>query len=514
MTTIIGSRPVKDNLVFNIDAASVSSLRGRKNNILTWDNWENDASGTVPSYNGYPSYVLNGSESENSRISTANPWGYQDRVWKAFSGVPGSADGGWTTSNFPVDPSKLYRFSVWVKGVVTSNAEFYLGMYGLNALGATQAVQYRDIALTTSNPYFMINNNYSLWDENTIGTWYLVVGHVWPAGTVQGTSSGDNHPTSGVWKLDGTNVAHTNGSHDFIWEPDTAFGIHRVYQYYSNTSNAEMHFYQPRVDLVDGSEPSLQDLLNNTGNLFKDVSGNNNNLRFSTIGSTGFGNGIQYHPEYYGYMDFNRSESPSLEDGSMLLENFSSPSSLSSANFLYNDHTMEIWARIQDFSAYGGSGETLSALMGYPGTNNAASLLSGFSYSQTSLLYTIWEGPSSRTTYGQISRPFSTLGHSEGEWHQYCVTVNNASGSMKLYIDGVYNWSASASGLSLETNSVAHESVSDQLSIAGARDQLVSGTPYNWFSETDVAIARMYTKELSATEVLQNFNASKGRFQL
>ena len=80
MTTIIGSRPVKDNLVFNIDAASVSSLRGRKNNILTWDNWENDTSGTVPSYNGYPSYVLNGSESENSRISTANPWGYQLRL--------------------------------------------------------------------------------------------------------------------------------------------------------------------------------------------------------------------------------------------------------------------------------------------------------------------------------------------------------------------------------------------------------------------------------------------------
>jgi len=502
MTTTIGARPVKDNLLMNVDAGSISSLRGRKSNLLSWENWEDAGAfaGNVSAFNGYPSYVQNGSTAENSRSAEFNPWGDLDIVWKAVSTSPGAADGGWNTSQFSIDSSKLYRFSVWVKALVTGQAGFYLGPRAYDAGGVLQTIQYRKTASSTSNPYIMINNDYSQWDENTIGTWYLVIGHVWPAGTPQESTGEGNHPNTGVWKLDGTNVANTI-SNDFIWEPDTKFSIHRTYQYYSNITNGEMFFFQPRVDVVDGSEPSLEDLLNNTGNLFKDISGNKNHLKLSSHGSPSFdpsiGPRLRYETEYNGYLDMRANTTK----GYIFSETFSG---VTASSFLQNDHTMEIWARIKDFSPSGGSGATVnSSLMGFGTKINNSSPLSGIFYQENQIFYRIYRATDITYDLGTF---WSAAGISESEWHQYCYTFDYSTGSLKFYLDGVLT----NSGSTIANYQLDTLFVSDTVGIGGE----YNSAAISQHSDADIAIARMYTKELSAAEVLQNFNSAKGRFQL
>jgi hypothetical protein len=100
-----------------------------------------------------------------------------------------------------------------------------------------------------------------------------------------------------------------------------------------------------------------------------------------------------------------------------------------------------------------------------------------------------------------ITDTSSTAGLNTTNWFQ--ITGTYVSGSRKLYVNGILKNSDSATG-TLATNA-GGMSIGVFGGYSGSRGYYYNG---------DIAIVRVYNKELSASEVLTNYNSLKGRFGL
>jgi hypothetical protein len=105
-------------------------------------------------------------------------------------------------------------------------------------------------------------------------------------------------------------------------------------------------------------------------------------------------------------------------------------------------------------------------------------------------------------TYNQLTTTTSAgAGINTSSWFQVVGTF--ISGSRKLYVNGILKNSDSATG-TIATNA-GGMSIGVYGGYSGGRDYYYNG---------DIAIVRVYNKELSASEVLTNYNSLKGRFGL
>ncbi|HPF30937.1 MAG TPA: prepilin-type N-terminal cleavage/methylation domain-containing protein [Candidatus Saccharibacteria bacterium] len=207
--------------------------------LVKWNTWT-ISTGSVANYS------VNGDG--NSRMIDINPWGEQDVVWDISNqDVANDADGGWNGSSFVIDHTKMHRFSVFVRRKNVGNGSFYIGTHGY-----PDAVLNRNNNSANTNPYFCARNWWGGIDE-----WYLVIGHIWPSSSGVGTVM----PESGIYRMNGEKLFSTS---DFIWQPTTTSSHHRVYLYYSTDITTNQQMYQPRVDVVDGTEPTINELLNNS----------------------------------------------------------------------------------------------------------------------------------------------------------------------------------------------------------------------------------------------------------
>lgn len=105
-------------------------------------------------------------------------------------------------------------------------------------------------------------------------------------------------------------------------------------------------------------------------------------------------------------------------------------------------------------------------------------------------------GASSTTTYDRISK-LATATDYQG-WHYWVFTKNSTTGNMRIYRDGILWHSASSLTASLRSCNVG---------------RLGSDGSIN-YHQGNIASFMVYNRELSANEILQNFNATKGRFGL
>jgi hypothetical protein len=258
MAVFSGPNFPSSNLVFAIDGVNINSANTYSTNLLfnkIWNTGNSTTNGSVLTF-----YSLNGPSAENERIYDVTPAGNIDVIWSSPSNDAASNDdGGWNTERFTIDASKKYRYSVWIrKKDIIGNGRAYLGLYGFNANNTNIGVYNRTDGTTlNTNFYFMSRrfDNSDLVPAATVNEWVLFVGHVWPAGS-QANTTPDSE--SGVWKRDGTKIAP---GADCIWHPDTVRATHRSYQYYSTTTNEKQQWWDPRVDVVDGTQPSLTSLL-------------------------------------------------------------------------------------------------------------------------------------------------------------------------------------------------------------------------------------------------------------
>jgi hypothetical protein len=248
-------------------------------NILTWANWSLGSGGTS-------GYGRNGDTNENERVTGVDPWGASNVVWESRPSGNGEADGGWNTDWFNIDKTKKYRFSVWMKRTSnTAGGIFYLGMYS-NGSGARQMSD----GAYNGNPYWIC------WGTGnfTQNQWYLFVGHVYPYET---TYTGLD-PDSGYYTRESGKIGNIScniGSGDLKWPADATQGIHRTYHFYCNDSTTRLQFYQPRVDVCDGTEPSIKELLDNRQHTWYDSTGNGYNGILSPKYPTKIGNVFQFN---------------------------------------------------------------------------------------------------------------------------------------------------------------------------------------------------------------------------
>ena len=268
MGSYSGPRIVTDGLILDLDIANSKSYVDAANtsliNTSTWTAGNTAVTG----------YDLNQTISnENSRFTASDPWDDTNMVWGTFAANDGSwgGDGGWNTNYPAIDRTKLYRFSVWVRRTsTTTGGTFYFGLYGN---GPTFAVKRNDNGTNEGNPYWDCSSP-STFVQNT---WYLVTGHVYPAGT---TYTGA-HPDTGVYTRAGggvkdRNVNFCNIGSDVQWLPDNTSAAHRVYHFYCNDNTTRLQFAYPRMDLCDGNQPSIRELLNKSPAEFYDNSGRGN----------------------------------------------------------------------------------------------------------------------------------------------------------------------------------------------------------------------------------------------
>lgn len=286
MSIKIGNKIVSDSIVFNLDFANRKCFAP---NILNYSSWT-VGTGTVnndATKYGVTNFAANGQVGEDVRVTGVDPFGYTSSVvWKSSTvdTTTPTGDGGWNSGNFSIDNSKIYRFSVWTKRDAmtvgpTSSGAFYLGHYARPTAGGVTFSKALVNGALTANPYHHITPNTNTSATSSVfspylgglDVWTLVVGHVWSAGTavqpivpgssVNGLAANGSHPDSGVWTRVANKIGNPYSGQDYIWYEPTTFANHRAYLFYSADLTATQSFIYPRVDIVDGLEPSIHELL-------------------------------------------------------------------------------------------------------------------------------------------------------------------------------------------------------------------------------------------------------------
>ena len=275
MSTAYGHAPVVEGrnsgLQFCVDASMVPSTTSFTGTDMMQGltEWE---TGT----GGIGNWGQNGSTSENSRVKATDPYGNRSVLWRAFNNDANSgADGGWNGSSFSVDKSDLFRWSRFVKVANQgSNGTIYGGLYGVG----NSMLQWNN-RNTQGNPYDFCNAR----SDYTTGVWYLAISYVFPHGTVAGgggspyTSDYGFYPFNTKTRTTSAFGCNTGGNTIFN---DSQTGLsEREYLYYSTDPAVDVYWHRPNCFKVDGTEPSIEQLLTSEQSVWIDTSGNAINMR-------------------------------------------------------------------------------------------------------------------------------------------------------------------------------------------------------------------------------------------
>lgn len=204
------------------------------NNLLGFNGWTvGDGIGEGWSGNNDP---------VNKRIIAESPYGYDEVVLEATA-TGGNGQGGWHNQYVNVDPNKTYRLSVWVKKV--NNRTDGTLYFGTSQNGHISELQ----GAVNNNPYFWSS------DLPQQGQWFLLVGIVHPYNSTAGQTglSGVYSPVTGERVSGGRDLQFTDAN-------STRLG-HRTYQYYTGINGTKTQWARPRIDLLDGNEMSIAEML-------------------------------------------------------------------------------------------------------------------------------------------------------------------------------------------------------------------------------------------------------------
>ena len=227
-----------------------------------------------------------------------------------------------------------------------------------------------------------------------------------------------------------------------------------------------------------------------SGTVWYDRSGNKRNF---TLNNPSY---YSFNPANGGSIGFTRTMPPVAEIGGYA--EHAGSGALAAATYLYNNHTTEIWAKINDRTATNYNGqETASALFVYRGTHSM------FYYGQTSLSYVIYNGGGGLVNWTTLSLGTSGTDIIQGQWFQ-AVAVRSGN-NISSYINGILKGTKvidTSGGVGSVTNTI-------RMGMASPTDE-----GYSWHANANVSTAKMYNRDLSQAEVLQNYNSTKSRYML
>jgi hypothetical protein len=447
MAVISGSFISTNGLVLHIDAANKKSNFLNTTNLIDFTTWT-AGNNTLP-------WPANGDGTQNTFLYDTDPWGNSSLVLKttpnnanANGGWEGPAPGYWVTAN----RNKKYRSCVWVRRISANTAgTFY---HGLHTDGSGDVIQ--SDGSTNGNPYWACQGIGYM----TQNVWYLHVGHIFPYNSTPAID-----PTSGYWTRSGGWLSFPGCNitgYDPRFPADATSLRNRVYQYYAaSDANSNLEFLYPRIDCIDGTEPSITDILNYSPAVSYDISGNKNNGTRA--------NGLTYSGG--GYVFNGTSNSITVPFNSSL--------------FTFNsEQTIVIWMKNQSplsarrnpyNQAYAGAGTITHE-------------------NDTAFNYYYGTGGGDNSPYTAHTSPFSVT---VGETAQICITRNSTQTSW--YKNGTFGNSQSnpyGAGVVTGTNNIT------------------IGSGYAGYFGGNIYSLQLYNQALSSSEVLQNFNAIRSRYGL
>lgn len=436
MGTSSGPNIVKDSLVMYLDASNNNSLKF-KDRIYNYDIWADGQTGGIGMFGQY--------SERNRRIVGIDPWGNDIVVWESFS-VDGSINGGGIyMSSIYIDNTKMYRMSFWEKRITNSTATYCRYYFGLNGYGTVDGVLSRNTGTNTINPYFYNTSNLPTSAQLPVNEWVLFVGHVWPVGS----GTGNQHIDSGRYTL---SEKLGNINTDYVLRTETDRIRSRTLSVYNPNSGGVLHHSAyPRLDIIDGTEPSIDDLLNNRPDTIFDLS-NNNNIGILI-------NGLTFDDS--GYLKFNGINQ-------LIKTGYGS-----GLNVFIEQITISAWVK-SDTTI----GQRMWLDVGSDGTNQRlyASIVT-----------------SNRSDFGIQSNTWSNGVPIDTNWHYQTLVMNN--GTALFYDNGIYVQSKNYTSYTLPGDI-----------IFGGRETFL------WLG--NISNVKIYNRVLSADEVFKNFTMTKSRFGL
>jgi hypothetical protein len=193
-------------------------------------------------------FVHNGNAAESTRELGDTPFKSRDIIWKAASDSTVSDQAGGWDATVDIDATKSYRFSVWAKQMST-NGTVYLGCSKTNTNNLDGSAN--------GNPYFWSG------DLPSLNKWYLIIGYV----NGSGDSSTTDNTEAGIYELDYGRKLTGYTFKTFKNKPSITQQTHRTYHYYNTTIGDPVYFYSPRLDVVNGYEPTISELLGRSSQL-------------------------------------------------------------------------------------------------------------------------------------------------------------------------------------------------------------------------------------------------------
>lgn len=247
----------------------VTSFSLTSQNLINPSSWT-VGSGSVAGFSQY------GNSSENIREYSAGPKGTSVLLWKAVPDASVNADGGFHSPKVNIDHKKTYRLSVWIKKTNSRNGSTQLKPY------SSSGGQLHTTDLNGSNLTW-----HPFWYGSLpqLNKWYLLVGYIHGSDYNSTNSFGKIYDTSG-------NVVINMKDHKF--KSSATVLQHRTILWGDTNTSDRQYMYEPKIELVDGNEPSVEELLglnnSNSGNFLAQY------LTNWTVGSgsvSGFGqNGV------------------------------------------------------------------------------------------------------------------------------------------------------------------------------------------------------------------------------
>jgi hypothetical protein len=430
-------------------------------------------------------WIKRGTANANSVERLSNPWGEFELGWRGqnhstINNINAfNMNAGFSTTPYSViDTTKKYRFSLWVNRKVLGDGYVYFGPSIVST--PNSGFKEKSTGTVSTNPYFAVDLASDAAYTGKQNTWVLVVGHVHP----YGTAIGADDAASGYYTVSGGSTPYATGTlgEDYIFEGTSGELAMRVFLFASTILGTEVQFLRPRIDLIDGTEPSIEDLLNNTPNTVYDLS--TTGSISSVIGKP------QYSSVNGGQLAFNGKSHAIITSGTV----FSDVANIGTK-------TWEVWItpQLSDVAMFCGAGS-----LPYFSTIGSNLVRWSQNTSQTtSAAQTLidWTVPSSWGTF--IGKPI----------HLVFVSTYNATANNTVY--EIY-----ANGTSVRT--VTHpgnERYSEQTvnignrggaGLAASGQYTPNGTDYEFNSS--IASVRVYDRALTKAEIQQNFNSTRNRF--
>jgi hypothetical protein len=379
-----------------------------------------------------------------------------------------------TTPYSVIDTTKKYRFSLWVNRKVLGDGYVYFGPSIVSAPNI--GFKLKSTGTVSTNPYFAVDLASDAAYTGKQNTWVLVVGHVHP----YGTAIGADDAASGYYTVSGGSTPYATGTlgEDYIFEGTSGELSMRAFLLASTILGTEVQFLRPRIDLVDGTEPSIEDLLNNTPNTVYDLS------------PTGSISSVMGKPQYSsvngGQLAFNGKSHAIITSGSV----FSDISNIGTK-------TWEVW---------------VTAPPSTTGTNMfcGAGGLPYFSISSTSVV--LWsQNTSGAQTNVSWSVPSSWGTFNGKPIHLVFVSTYNATANntvYEIYANGTNVTTVTHTGN--ERYSLPSVNIGNRGGAALTGHYTANGTDYEFNSS--IASVRVYDRALTKAEIQQNFNSTRNRF--